>query len=77
MDILLKKTDIASTGLRLMKWNNHIGLVRVIGQPKTGWKLIQLAGNEGVEALSPYIPKDGSIPNDALFSDVLNLKFEV
>lgn len=72
IEVELTDRDINATGLYLMRWKNRTGLVRVVGQPKTGWRLLPVT-DKSVECLMPGLPKDGGIPTDALFSEPLAL----
>jgi hypothetical protein len=40
IEVTLTNRDVTATGLYLMRWNKRTGLVRVVGQPKTGWRLL-------------------------------------
>lgn len=71
--IELTNRDVTATGLYLMRWKKRTGLVRIVGQPKTGWKILK-PNKDSVEALMPGLPEDGSIPGDALLSEPLQVK---
>ena len=72
IEIPLSSREITATGLYVMRWQKRTGLVRIVGQPKTGWKLLK-SNDKTVEALMPGLPEDGSIPPDALLSEPLAL----
>jgi|PlaIllAssembly_1097288.scaffolds.fasta_scaffold91215_5 hypothetical protein len=66
---LRNRTDIGTPGLYLMRWQGRTGLVRIVGQPKTGYRII--VPEHGAETYLDGLPKDGSIPTDALISEPL------
>lgn len=70
IEVELTNRDVNATGLYLMRWKNRTGLVRVVGQPKTGWRLLPVT-DKSAECLMPDMPKDGSIPEGALLSEPL------
>jgi hypothetical protein len=72
VQIELTNRDIRTTGVYLMKWKNKTGLVRIVGQPRTGWMILKPNENS-VEFLRTDLPEDGSIPGDALLSEPLAL----
>jgi hypothetical protein len=74
MEITLSNREIAAPGLYLMRWQKRTGLVRVVGEPKRGFKLIAPAN--ALEVYMDGLPKDGAIPTDALFSEPLAVKVE-
>ena len=72
IDIKLTSREVTSTGLYLMRWKGKTGLVRIVGQPKTGWRLLP-TNEKSAEVLMSGLPDDGSIPGDALLSEPLAL----
>jgi hypothetical protein len=75
IEVTLTNRDVTATGLYLMRWNKRTGLVRVVGQPKTGWRLLPVT-DMSVECLMSGLPADGVIPADALLSEPLALTVE-
>ena len=71
-EILLSCREVTATGLYVMRWKGRTGLVRIIGQPRTGWRTLPVT-EKSVETLMPGLPEDGSIPPDAYLSEPLNL----
>lgn len=71
INIELSSRDIASPGLYLMRWNGYTGLVRIVGQPKTGFTII--SPENGRETYCKILPANRLIPDDALFSEPLNV----
>ena len=69
-EIQLMRQEVTSTGLYLMRWQGRTGLVRVIGQPKTGWRLLKPT-DKSAEVLFTGLPDNGQIPADALLSEPL------
>ena len=69
--IELTTNEITSPGLYIMRWQGKTGLARIVGEPKSGWKLINPENPK--ETLLAALPKDGQIPKDALFSEPLTL----
>lgn len=66
--IEISKREINAPGLYIMRWKGHTGLVRAVGQPRTGFTLI--APKETPETYMA-VPEDGQIPADAFFSEAL------
>jgi len=71
MDIEISKRDITAPGLYLMRWQKRTGLVRIVGEPKAGYTI--LTPEKPLEAYLPDLPKDGKIPEGALFSEPLQI----
>jgi len=71
MNIEISHRDITGPGLYIMRWNGHTGLTRVVGDAKRGYKIIQPEGTP--ETYMRGLPEDGHIPDDALFSEPLNI----
>lgn len=71
INIELTPRDITGPGLYLMQWKKQTGLVRIVGQPKTGYKIIQ--PEKAVEHYFQGLPKNGEVPEDALLSEPLNV----
>lgn len=69
VNIELSNRDIGQPGLYLMRWQGRTGLVRIVGQAKTGYRII--APENGAETYLAGLPKDGAIPTDALISEPL------
>jgi hypothetical protein len=69
VNIELSNHEVGQPGLYLMRWQGRTGLVRIVGQPKTGYKII--APENGPETYFSGLPKDGTIPTDALLSEPL------
>jgi hypothetical protein len=72
IEVPLTCREVTATGLYIMKWKGRTGLVRIVGQPKTGWKLLPVT-EKSIETLMPGMPSDGSIPTDAFLSEPLAL----
>lgn len=73
IEVKLSNREITSTGLYLMKWKGRTGLVRIVGQPSTGWRILPPT-EKSVETLMTNLPEGGQIPNDAYFSEPLALQ---
>ena len=71
LNIELSNREITGPGLYIMRWKGHTGLVRIVGQPKTGYQIINPP--TAPETYFKDTPKDGVIPNDALFSEPLTV----
>ena len=71
IEITLTPRTIGQPGLYLMRWNKHTGLVRIVGQPRDGFKII--TPENAAESYSQAIPTNGEIPPDALFSEPLSV----
>jgi len=71
IEIQLSNREITGPGLYVMQWNKHTGLVRIVGQPKTGYKIIQ--PEKPSESYFQGLPATGEIPNDALLSEPLSV----
>ena len=69
LSIEISQKEINTPGLFIMRWQKRTGLARVVGTPKSGFKLIQ--PDNASEAYLTGLPKDGIIPADALFSEPL------
>lgn len=69
LNVDISKREIASPGLRIMRWKGHTGLVRIVGSSQSGYKII--APKDGAETYMKDLPADGQIPADALFSETL------
>lgn len=69
VNIELSNREIGAPGLYLMRWKGHTGLVRVVGQPKTGFQIIN--PENGPESYFKGLPDKGVIPPEALFSEAL------
>jgi len=72
IEIPLIDREVTSTGLCVLRYKGRTGLVRIVGEPKTGWRLLPVT-DKSVEVLMPGMPADGSIPAGALLSEPLNL----
>lgn len=71
LNIELSNREITGPGLYIMRWQGHTGLVRIVGQPKTGYSIIN--PENAPETYFKNTPKGGAIPNDALFSEPLTV----
>lgn len=71
LNIELSNREIAAPGLYIMRWKGHTGLVRIVGQAKTGYSIINPP--TAPETYFKDIPKGGAIPSDALFSEPLTI----
>lgn len=71
LNIELSNKDITGPGLYLMQWKKQTGLVRIVGQPKTGYKII--SPEKPSEHYFQGLPEKGEIPADALLSEPLNV----
>lgn len=69
LNIEISNREIGSPGLYIMRWQGHTGLVRIVGEPKRGFKII--APENAAESYMKELPKNGEIPKDALFSESL------
>lgn len=69
LNIELNHQEITGPGLYIMRWKKQTGLVRIVGQPRTGYKIINPEGTP--ESYIKELPVDGQIPNDAYFSEPL------
>jgi hypothetical protein len=69
LNVEISNREIAAPGLYIMRWHGHTGLTRIVGEPKKGFKIIQPEGTP--ETYMQGLPKDGTIPTDALFSEPL------
>ena len=67
----LTSNELTSPGLYIMRWKGRTGLVRVVGEPKSGYRLLNPENPK--ETLMTDVPPGGAIPPDAKFSDALNL----
>ena len=70
-NIELSNREITNPGLYIMRWRGNTGLVRIVGEPKRGFTIIQ--PEKSAETYMAGLPADGQIPNDALLSDPLSL----
>ena len=75
VEIQLTNREVTATGLYLMRWQKRTGLVRIVGPPKTGWKLLK-PNEKTVEALFPGLPEDGNVPEGALLSEPLTVSVQ-
>lgn len=71
LSVELNKNEITTPGLYIMRLKSNTGLVRIVGQPRTGYKIIN--PENAAETYMKDLPKDGSIPTDAYFSEPLSL----
>jgi len=71
IEITLTKRELNNTGLYLMRWKGRTGLVRIVGQPKTGWRILATKDDNKHEVLMKDLP--ATIPPDAMFSEPLAL----
>lgn len=71
LNIELSNREIAAPGLYIMRRKGHTGLVRIVGQPKTGYTII--SPPTASETYFKDTPKGGAIPDDALFSEPLTI----
>ena len=71
LNIEISNREITNPGLYIMRWQGRTGLARIVGQPSTGLKIIAPEGTP--ETYLKELPKDGIIPNDALFSEPLSI----
>jgi hypothetical protein len=71
MNIELNNRELTTPGLYVMRWKGRTGLVRVVGQQRTGFNLINPENTP--ETYMADLPKDGLIPPDAVFSEPLNI----
>ena len=69
LNVEISNREIAAPGLYIMRWHNHTGLVRIVGEPKRGFKII--APKDTPETYMQGLPENGVIPTDALFSEPL------
>lgn len=69
LNIEVSTREVTNPGLYIMRWKGRTGLVRVVGQPSTGLKIINPEGS--AESYMRDLPKDGEVPVDALFSEPL------
>jgi len=69
LNIEISNREVTNPGLYIMRWQGRTGLARIVGQPSTGLKIIAPEGTP--ETYLKELPKDGIIPNDALFSEPL------
>lgn len=69
INIEISNREISGPGLYIMVWQKRVGLVRIVGQPRTGYKIISPEGSG--ETYMRDLPKDGMLPPDALFSEPL------
>ena len=72
IEVSLTNREVTATGLYLMRWKGKTGLVRIVGQPKTGWQILK-SNEKTVEVLMSGLPEDGTVPPDALLSEPLAL----
>jgi hypothetical protein len=54
-----------------MVWKKKTGLVRIVGQPKTGYKIINPENAQ--EHLFQGLPANGEIPTDAFLSEPISV----
>ena len=71
LSIEISQREVTNPGLYIMRWKGRTGLARIVGQPSTGLKIIAPEGTP--ETYRKELPKDGIIPNDALFSEPLGI----
>ncbi len=71
INIEISNREITAPGLYVMRWQGRTGLARVVGQASRGFKII--APESAPETYMRELPKDGQIPNDALFSEPLTI----
>ncbi len=71
VSIEISKRQIGSPGLYIMRWQNRTGLVRIVGEFRKGFRII--APKDAPETYMAKLPKDGQIPDDALFSEPLSI----
>lgn len=71
LNIEISNREITTPGLYLMRWKKHTGLVRIVGEPKRGFTII--TPKDTPESYMQGLPKDGHIPDDALFSEPLSV----
>ena len=69
VQVEISNREITNPGLYVMRWKGKTGLARIVGQPRTGLKIIAPEGTP--ETYLKDLPKDGLIPTDALFSEPL------
>jgi len=69
INVEISDRTITQPGLYIMRWKGHTGLVRVVGDARTGYQLIN--PEKSAESYMRDLPPNGSIPNDALFSEPL------
>ena len=67
--IELTHNEITAPGLYIMRWQSKTGLARIVGEPKTSWRLINPENPK--ETLFSGLPENGQIPKDAVFSEPL------
>ena len=71
LNVEISNREIGQPGLYLMRWQKRTGLVRIVGEPKRGFKMI--APENAAETYLSGLPKDGMIPTDACFSEPLSV----
>jgi len=71
INIEISSRDINTPGLYIMRWKGQTGLARIVGEPKRGFKIIQ--PEKTPETYMRDLPLDGQIPDDAQFSEPLNI----
>lgn len=71
LSVELSNREITGPGLYIMRWKGRTGLARITGNVSKGFKLIAPEGTP--ETYMTDLPKDGQLPNDALFSEPLAL----
>lgn len=72
MNVEISHREITTPGLYIMRWQGRTGLVRIVGQPSTGYKIID--PEKPMETYMTDLPKDGAIPLDAYFSEALAIQ---
>ncbi len=71
INIEVTNRDVTGPGLCVMQWKKQTGLVRIVGQPKTGYKIIN--PEKSAEHLFQGLPANGEIPPDAYLSEPITV----